>query len=492
MTQLLTRPSMIGAAHRSPRATAKAGGLHPVGVFILLAGAFLPIADFFIVNVTLPTVARSLHATSGALELVVAAYGVSYAALLVLGGRLGDRIGRHLLFQIGAAGFIVASAAWGVAPNIWFLIVARLVQGASAAILVPQVLATFHAVLDGERKTRALAMYGATSGIAAVVGQIAGGLLVTANIAGYSWRPIFLINVPLGIAVLLLARHVVPATKSPHPTGVDLPGTVVFGATLVTLLLPLSEGHTLGWPVWTWVLLVAAVVLAVATITIERRSERAGLTPLLPPSLLRLPSMARGLAMILPFSLGFGSFMFVFALTVQDGLHADALVGGLSILPMAILFLIGSIVSPKIINRYGRAAIAAGALTQGVGLAAIAVVMVAAWPHVALIALAGPLALIGAGQSLLFAGLFRVVLSDVPLHRGGIGGGVLITLQQSGLALGVATLGTVYLTLEPHSVPAAFATAVSIQCAIAVGLAIGSRFLPTLDGSARTQAVIDA
>jgi MFS family permease len=434
--------------------------------------------NFFIVNVALPTIGKSLHASAGELELVVAAYGVAYAALLVFGGRLGDRIGRHRLFQVGAAGFVAASAACGLAPGIWFLIIARLTQGATAAMLVPQVLATFHAVLDGERKTRALALYGATSGIAAVVGQLVGGLLVTADIAGSSWRPIFLINIPLGVAVLLIAGHVVPATRSEHSTSVDLPGTLLFGGTLVALLLPLSEGHTLGWPAWTWMLLGAALVLGSLTVAVERRSERAGLTPLLPPSLLKLPSMARGLAMILPFSFGFGAFMFIFALTVQTGLHADPLVGGLSILPMAALFLVGSIASPKIINRYGRGAIAAGALTQAAGLALIISVIVAAWPHVALIALAGPLALIGAGQSLLFAGLFRVVLTDVPLHHGGIGGGVLVTLQQAGLALGVATLGSIYLAFEPHSIPTAFAAAIGIQFVIALVLAAASRLLP--------------
>ena len=490
MTEVVVQPGAAGTRRVSPREVARAGGLHPWGVFILLAGAFLPIADFFIVNVALPSIGRSLHATPGALELVVAAYGSAYASLLVLGGRLGDRIGRHRLFQIGAGGFVLASAACGFAPDIWSLVAARLVQGATAAALVPQVLATFHAVLEGERKTRALALYGATSGIAAVVGQLAGGVLVTADIAGSSWRPIFLINVPLGVAVYFIAKRVVPATRSPRPSSVDLPGTLLFGGTLVALLLPLSLGHTLGWPVWTWALLGVAVVLGALTTSVERRSERAGMTPLLPPSLVRLPSMARGLAMILPFSIGFGSFMFVFALTVQDGLHADPLVGGLSILPMAALFFLGSLVSAKIINRYGRGAIAAGAATQALGLALIATVMVVTWPHVALMALAGPLALIGAGQSLLFAGLFRVVLTDVPAHHGGIGGGVLITLQQSGLALGVATLGTTYLALEPHSIPTAFAATVGIQCLIALGLTVAARFLPRFAGGAGSNETV--
>jgi MFS family permease len=472
-------PPTSSARPLSARETARTGGVHPFGVLILLAGAFLPIADFFIVNVALPTIDRTLHASGPTLELIVAGYGVAYAAVLVLGGRLGDRYGRHRLFLGGLVAFMLASLACGLAPTIWVLIGARIVQGAAAAMLVPQVLATVHATLEGERKARALALYGATSGIAAVIGQLAGGILVNANIVGSTWRPIFLINIPLGLIVLATARQVVPATRSPHPHGIDLAGTVLFGGTLIALLLPLTEGQKLGWPAWTWIALGLALVLAVATSLVERRIERRGIVPLLPPSVLRLPSMWRGLAMILPFSVGFGAFMFVFALTTQDGLHYDALRGGLAILPMAVLFLAGSVLSPRLLGRYGRGAMAAGGMAQATGLALIIAVVLAGWPHLSMLDLAGPLALIGAGQSILFTGLFRVTLADVPSHHAGIGGGTLITLQQAGLALGVATLGTLYLALEPHGVAHAFAAAIGVQLGIVVVLVLATCALPS-------------
>jgi MFS family permease len=468
----------------SPRAVARAGGLHPFGVFILMAGAFLPLADFFIVNVALPTIGTSLHASPATLELIVAGYGVAYAATLVLGGRLGDRIGRHRLFQFGATGFVAASALCGLSPNIWVLVAARVIQGIFAAMLVPQVLATFQATMDGERKTRALALYVATGGLAAVVGQIAAGVLVTANIIGTSWRSIFLINIPIGIAVLVVARYVVPATRSDLPTGIDVPGTLAFAATLVALLVPLTGANTLHWPAWGWALIAAAAVLGAITLLIERRSERAGHTPLLPPSLLTLRSVAWGLAMYLAFSVGFGGFQFVFALTVQDGLHADALVGGLAVVPMAAPFLVGSILSPKIINRFGRAAMAGGAILQAAGLALLIIVIVTGWPHVAIIDLAGPLILLGFGQSMMSTGLYRVVLVDVPAHEAGIGSGVLVTMQQTGQALGVAILGSIYLSLAQHSIPVGFAVAIGIQLGISVLFAMGSRFLPRFTGTA--------
>jgi len=468
---------------------ARSGGLHTVGVYVLLAGAFLPIADFFIVNVALPTISNTLRPSAAELELVVAVYGVAYAAMLVLGGRLGDRFGRHKLFQTGLIGFIAASLLCGLAPSMRALIAARLVQGATAAMLVPQVLAICHAHLTGEHKARALALYGATSGIAAVIGQLAGGLLVSANIAGLSWRPIFLINVPLGILVFVASRSVLPESRSAHPAGLDIPGTVLFAATLTALLIPLTEGHSLGWPAWSFAMLAAAVLLAIVTWIVEARAEARGDVPLLPPSMLKLSSVWRGLAMITPFSLGFGAFMFVIALTVQDGLHADALEGGLIILPMAVMFFIGSVLSPRVIRRFGRGALAAGGLVQACGLALLIVIIASGWPQIRLVELILPLLLIGGGQSMLFSGLFRVVLNDVPAHLAGIGGGVLITLQQAGLALGVATLGSVYLALAPHGVPNAFATAIGIQFAIIMLLVLSVRILPAFrNGGAHAPA----
>jgi hypothetical protein len=254
--------------------------------------------------------------------------------------------------------------------------------------------------------------------------------------------------------------------------GVDLPGTVLFAATLSALLVPLTEGHSLGWPWWTWLLLALAVVLAGATYAVELRAERRGEVPLLPPSLLRLPSMCRGLAMVFAFSIGFGAFMFVFALTVQNGLHADALHSGLAILPMALLFFLGSLFAPRLITRFGRAALSAGALVQLAGLAS--------------------LALAGAGQSILFAGLFRSVLADVPTHLGGVGSGVLITLQQSGLALGVATLGGLYLALEPLDVAHAFATVEYVQMGIVALLAVGAAILPRFTTAAAEAPLVEA
>ena len=197
--------------------------------------------------------------------------------------------------------------------------------------------------------------------------------------------------------------------------------------------------------------------------------------------------------MVFAFSIGFGAFMFVFALTVQNGLHADALHSGLAILPMALLFLAGSLVAPRLITRFGRAALSAGAAVQLAGLVSLVTVLLGNWPHVSLWATALPLALVGAGQSMLFAGLFRSVLADVPTHLAGIGSGVLITLQQSGLALGVATLGTLYLVLAPHGIVHAFAGVEYVQMGIVALLAVGAAALPRFAKAASASTpVVDA
>ena len=477
---------MTAVLPRTPPATGTAPALSATGIAVLLLGAFLPIVDFFIVNVALPTIDGDLHASAPSLELIVAGYGTAYAALLVVGGRLGDALGRRRVFTAGLVGFTVTSLLCGIAPSIGSLVTFRIAQGATAALIVPQVLATFQAALDGARRAKALGLYGATAGIASVVGQVAGGLIVTADIAGAGWRPIFLVNVPIGVLALVATYRYVPATKSDHPAGIDLPGTVLFAATLVALLVPLTEGRTVGWPLWTWLVLGVAVVLGAVTWRVERRTERGGHVPLLPPTLLAVRSMRRGLVLGLPFFLSFGGFMFVFALTVQDGLHADALHGGLAIAPFALTFLAGSLLTPRAIARFGRAALAGGSLVAAAGYGTVAITVARDWPHVPLLALTPGLAIAGFGQAFVFGSLFRLVLAEVPAHLAGVGGGVLVTLQQSGLALGVATLGTLYLSIGAGG--DGFATILAVQSAIAVIMAVGSRAMPSLASAPRTGA----
>uniref|UniRef100_UPI003FA3529D MFS transporter n=1 Tax=Streptomyces luteogriseus TaxID=68233 RepID=UPI003FA3529D len=279
----MTTDSLAPRAVRSPAAPSPAlGGL---GLFTVLLAAALPLVDFFIVNVALPTIGTDLAAGESVLELVVAGYGVSYAVLLVLGGRLGDLFGRRRLFLVGMAAFGLTSLACGLAPGAWSLVAARVAQGASAAAMLPQVLATIQATTTGPRRAKAMGLYGATAGLAMVAGQILGGVLVAADIAGTGWRSVFLVNVPVVLAGLVPAFRVVPETRSPRPEPVDVPGTFLLAASLLTLLVPLTEGRAAGWPLWTWLSLAAFPLVTAAFFAVERRADREGRTPLVPPSL---------------------------------------------------------------------------------------------------------------------------------------------------------------------------------------------------------------
>jgi len=450
------------------------------GLMVILVGVLLPMIDFFIVNVALPTIDKDLHASQPLLELVVSGYATAYALLLVLGGRLGDSIGRKRLFLIGMAAFTVTSLACGLAPTADFLVVGRVAQGASAALMVPQVLATIQAATTGERRSRALARYGATGGLAAVLGQVLGGVLVSANIDGLGWRPIFLVNVPIGIVGLLLARRYVPDTRHGAPAPIDGVGTALLGLTVVALLIPLTEGRSLGWPAWTIALLAVAPFAAVAFARYESRAERANRTPLVPPSLLRHRSMRRGLVVALPFFAGFGAFMFCYALLVQEGLHASPLRAGLGLAPMGVVFLAASLSTSRLLARFGSKVLAAGALLQAAGLIILGLTVYLGWPHVSVLDLQPGLVVAGLGQGLIMSPLFGIVLSEVPAVVAGVGSGVLTTTQQTALALGVATLGSLFLALagDGAGVNTAFVIVLAVQVAVAFGIALGARSLP--------------
>lgn len=459
---------------------AGSAGLTPVGLVTVLLGAALPTVDFFIVNVALPTIEHTLHASATMLELVVAGYGIAYGVLLVLGGRLGDTFGRKRLFKLGLTLFTLTSLACGLAPTAGALVAARIAQGASAALMLPQVLSTIQATTTGEKRSRALGMYGANAGMSMVLGELLGGALIAVDIAGTSWRPIFLVNVPIGIIGLVLARRV-PETRSASPATLDLPGTALLAAALFTLLLPLTEGRTVGWPLWTWLLLAASPVLFTTLVLVERRIERAGRVPLLPPAVLRLPSIKRGLLLSTPFFMGFGAYMFVAAVTFQEGLHYGPFVAGLAVTPMAVTFLAASLISSRLVTRYGHTVIRAGAVVQGVGIIVAIVTVLLAWPGVTVLNLAPAMMISGFGQGLMMTTLFRVVLSKVPVESAGVGSGSLVTVQQVSLALGVATLGSLFLWLrEPGMLGTrdAFVVVMAVQVVAALGIFWFGRKLP--------------
>ncbi|MFF9179128.1 MFS transporter [Streptomyces sp. NPDC014793] len=441
----LTEPN---AAQKPSAGTERAAvGLSGIALVVVLTGYALSIVDASIVNVALSSISDDLHGGAAALELVVSGYGLTYALGLVLGGRLGDAFGRRRVYAFGLAAFTVTSALCGLAPTIEFLVTARLLQGAAAAMLVPQVLATIQAVTTGQTRARAIGMYGATAALGMVIGQILGGLLVSLDVAGIGWRAVFAINVPIGVAALLAVRRV-PATRADARPGFDPVGTLLFGVTMVCVLAVVVAGPDLGWPLWLWALLVVAALGALALVRAERGLEARGGSPLLAPSVLSRTGMRRGLAAMVPFSAGFGAFLFVYALVAQGHFGLDGLASGGVLVPFAAAFFVVTLFTPRIAAALGGRIVTLGAVVQCAGLALLALVIRLGWPHPSLALVLVGIGLFGVGAALTGPTLFRMILADVPPAQAGMGSGVLVTSQQMATALGATVGGTLYVSLS--------------------------------------------
>lgn len=421
-----------------------AAGLGRAGLIILLAGQLLPMIDFSIVNVGLDAMAQSLHASPTQLELIVAVYGVAFAVCLAMGSRMGDNLGRRRLFLWGVRLFAVASLMCGLANSVWLLLVARTLQGVGAAMIVPQIMATIHVCLRGREHARAMALYGGIGGLAFIIGQVLGGLLISLNIAGYGWRSVFLINIPLCALVLACAHRWVPDTRAERPVNIDWPGTLLLALTIVCLLFPLALGPVWHWPWPCLALLALSGPLLLQLWRVELRQERRNNFPLLPPALLRLASVRFGLTIAILFFSCWSGFMFVMALTLQAGAQLNAFQSGNAFIALGVAYFISSLLSSTVIEHIGKVrALLLGCLIQIGGLLALMLTMLLVWPQPGILNLIPATLLIGAGQALIVSGFFRIGLADVPVEHAGSGSALLATVQQTSLGLGPILLGTV-------------------------------------------------
>jgi len=438
------------------------------GLAVVLLAALLPMTDSFIVNVALPTIAGDLRASGAELELVVAGYGLAFTVFLVLGGRLGDACGRRRVLVVGLVGFTAASLWCAAADSGASLVAARVVQGAAAALIPPQVLGTIQAAVAPQRRPRAMSRYAAVAGFAAILGLVLGGVLVTADLWGTSWRLVFLVNLPLGILAVALAVRLVPETRSSQPMGVDARGTALLALVIVLLLVGLNRGPVLGWPWWTVVVLVLVPFAAVALWRAEVRVVAQGRVPLLPPSVLTTPEVRRGLLVVAPFLAAWAGYLFALPLTVQNGFGLDPAAAGLAVVPMSAAFLVGSFAVPRLREKRGDGVLVIGALTQAAGvgwLLGVLALGAAVWW------LLPGLVLIGLGQALVVGSSQISVLSAVPAEYAGAGGGVLVTTQQGAMAVGVAGLGSVYTGLTGTGYATAFAAVLGVQLVVAIAVA---------------------
>jgi EmrB/QacA subfamily drug resistance transporter len=411
---------------------------------VIVALAFvMDLLDATIVNVAIPSIQANIHATYAAIQWIVAGYSMAFAILLITGGRLGDIFGYKKIFLVGTCGFTIASLLNGITPNDSVLIASRILQGATAAMMVPQVMSLMQVMYSAEERTKVMGIFGMLGGLAGSLGPIIGGVLIKANIFGLDWRPIFLINIPVGVFAMLAAIKYLPGGKSEHAARLDMTGTGLVMAALTLLILPLIQGYSLGWPTWTFAMLVAAVPASVIFIYYElRRSKRIG-SALIVPALFRQRTFVSGISLNLLLQVAMVGFFLTFTLCLQEGLGFDALKAALTALPVAfgIGFSLG--LSQQLIPKLGRKVILLGGAILAGGFIYTSWILnggLAAnpWEFIP------GLLLVGFGMGTIMGPVFSVALQDIDVKHAGAASGMLSAIQQVGSAVGVAIIGVIF------------------------------------------------
>ncbi|MFD4504104.1 MFS transporter [Streptomyces sp. NPDC058457] len=422
---------------------------------IVMTAAFMDLVDVTIVNIAIPSIQRDAGASFGQIQWITAGYALAFAAGLITGGRLGDIHGRKRLFLIGVAGFTLASALCGFAANPEMLVASRILQGGMAAMMVPQVLSIVHATFPARERGKVFGLFGAIVGLGAVSGPLLGALLTEWNLFGLEWRPIFLINLPVGIAALLLGRRYISESKAPHALRLDLAGVALVTLGLLMLLYPLTRGRELGWPLWGYASMAGSLVVFGALVVYERRKAARDGSPLIEPSLFTVKSFAAGIAVQTVFGVALGIFFLVWTLYMQVGLGWTPLHAGLTGVPFSISVSVAAGVSvQKLVPRFGRKVLQAGALLMGLG------VLLYIWESdryglaIASWQMALPLVVMGAGMGLIVAPLTDAVLSEVPREHAGSASGLINTVQQMGNALGLGLVSVVFYGVVDDSLTA--------------------------------------
>ena len=414
-----------------------------------LLGPFVGTYAFNSASVASPSIARDLGASPTQVEIVIAAYSVPFAVLLVLGGRLGDRYGRRRTFALGMGLFTAAAAAAAAAPDASTLAAIRLVQGAGAALCTPQVLGTVQATSHGVRRARGVMLFGASAGVGLAAGQLGGGLLLGTASPGTGWRLTFVTCAVVGVVSVALATSM-PPSRSNRPADVDLVGTISLGLVVLCLVVPLTFGPTWGWPWWNEAVAALGLGLAFVLWAQQGRVERAGRVPLLPPSIVSLRPLRLGLVAVAVYFGGFGGMLFVFTRTLEGGLGLSPFGAGSALGPFAVAFVVVSLALGSATRRLGHR-------TSVVGFAAMTVLLLGAaattwvqWGPQTPWLLQPWLVLLGASQGLVFSPLVSLVLAEVPDEAAGLSGALLSTMQQLALALGVILVGSASAGLAQH------------------------------------------
>jgi EmrB/QacA subfamily drug resistance transporter len=479
MTTTSTNAPAATATAREPAPTV--AGL--ATLLVVLTGVFVSTLDFFIVNVAIPSIQMDIGASAAAIQWIVAGFALSYGVGLITGSRLGDIFGRRRMYGLGMALFALSSLWCGIAANPGMLIAARVVQGAAAALMTPQSLAIIATAFSGKAQLKAYDAYGLTMGLAAVFGQLIGGLLIKWSPFGWDWRTCFLINLPIA-AIALATLKAVPESKVPVRPKLDLPGMILATAALTAIILPLIEGRDQGWPLWTWLSFGGAAVLLAVFAEYQHITAKRGGLPLVDLALFKERAFTVGLLAQLVFWMGQASFFLVFALYVQEGRGLDALGAGTIFIAIGVGYVVTSMISTALADRFGKYVLAAGGASMAVALS----ILVATVQHIGvgnnISWLIPALILDGAGMGFAVAPLAATVLARVKPEHAGAASGVLATGLQVGNALGVAIIGVIfYNSIHLANGVGTFAHAFQMSMIYLIGvgltLAVLVQFLPS-------------
>src|ERR1700693_916036 len=423
----------------------------------VMTALFMVLLDVSIVNVAIPAIRSNLSANNADIQFVIAGYGLAYAVLLITGGRLGDIFGRKRMFIIGMSGFVLASALCGLAQSAIMLDLSRVLQGGMAAMMYPQVLSVMQVTFPPQERARVFGFVGAVIGIATITGPLVGGLIIRDDLTGGSWRWIFLVNLPIGIASLIAASRLVTESRAPNATRLDLVGVVLATAGILLLVYPLVEGQVAGWPAWTFICIGISPVMLALFILYER-SLPATRFPLVQLSMFRIPSFRVGVAIAAVFIAGIPAFFFTFSLMLQVGLGYSALHAGLTTIPWSLGAAFASAMSTRIAPRLGKWTIAIGSSLLVIGMLGLILTLHIRGTNVTSYDLIPTFLISGIGLGTVIAPRLNIILAGVPGRDAGSASGVLTTFQQLGGAIGVAVVGVVFFGLLSRRAGGAGAT----------------------------------
>jgi len=453
---------------------------------VLLAGMFIALLDTTIVNVALPSIRTSLDASEATLSWIISGYALAFGLVLIPAGRLGDRIGHKWVFVTGLALFTLASVACGLAQSDLQLIVSRVVQGLAGGLFVPAVTAFIQLLFPAQSRGKAFAIMGAVIGVSSALGPIVGGLIIQAFGEESGWRLVFGVNLPIGIVAVIAAAILLPngsdvkSARTTTKSGIDGVGLLLLSAALVALLVPLIEGEDQGWPLWTFLTLIAGALLIVAFAFWEIAYTKRGKSPLVPPRLFSHPAFTGGTILALVYFAAFTSIFFTISILWQSGLGHTALESGLVSIPFAIGSIIGSSQSNRLADRLGRSVLILGTALLTVGLLAVFVLLLTvAGADLTNWMLLVPLLIAGLGNGLFIAPNQQFIVATVDRSEAGGASGVVGVMQRIGSAVGIAVVGSVLFggiaranITDPSQVPQAFTDAASWAIGLSAALSV--------------------